>query len=239
LFLIVCIFALQLSVKAQECGYAFLYIYLNDDSGKPVENAEFIFANNKDGCLKYDAKVKWISEDKAYLVSHGMCGDHKNINIKISAKEFAPIENNFDFTFGIQSYILKLKKEGSKEKADIEQLANFDGSVKDVSGENIKNIKIILTNQNGEKFETLTSEYGSFEYQLKSGQYKIELIGTKGFATIKFDNLQIPKGQPFLKIVLPTDPNCNNCLTVELVCKTTDWGRDVCELITKNTNKQK
>lgn len=236
------VFAFHICVEGQACGYSKLIFYSADRSGKPVENTEIKFFDGEGGHLKINGgatRAYWDKLRNAVVVVHGLCGEHPKVNLTISAEDYKPVEHQVSLYFGSQSFIVRFEKNASKTSTVIEQLSNLRVYVSDIKGSAITNSKIILTDISEKRFEAATDKYGIYDFEVPIGQYKIEVIGSNGFASARFDNLQLRTGQPYIKTVLQVDTKCD-CLVTEIICKPKEWNEKdfSCELVTKNTGKQ-
>lgn len=114
------------SVRAQECGYSTVTIYLQDAGGHAIKNAALKFFDTRDGDdghFKAYTRTFWDTKRNAYVSVHGMCGQHYDTAVRISAPEFEAVERELKLTFGAQGFILKLKRSGTSEKISWEKLS--------------------------------------------------------------------------------------------------------------------
>jgi hypothetical protein len=125
LLLAVVIFGASAGARAQACGYSTVTIYLQDADGKAVEKADLKFVRGEGGesaHFKGYTRTYWDAKRKAYVSVHGMCGEHYDAAVRISARGFEAAEQKLEFVFGAQGFILKLKRVGTSEKVSLEKL---------------------------------------------------------------------------------------------------------------------
>ena len=126
LALLVAAFGVSLSVNAQVCGYSVTTIYLSDSGAKPIEGAKVeIFDKDSEsiGHFKVYTRTYWDKERKAYVIRHGLCGEHRNVVLRISAEAFEIAEQVVDLPFGRQGFIFRPKRKGTEEKFTVEKLS--------------------------------------------------------------------------------------------------------------------
>lgn len=116
------------SASAQECGYSVVTTYLNDGEGRPIAGAKIEFAFNDPEPetvehFRVITKTGWSEKRQAYVSRHGLCGQHRNVALRISAAGFAAAERVIDLPFGQQGYVVNLKREGSDGKAGFKELS--------------------------------------------------------------------------------------------------------------------
>ena len=162
------------NASGQACGFSFTYLYVRDNNEKPITNVKIeVFSNIEieNEHLKGEAtKVNPVKEKQAYLLSHGMCGEHFDVGLKISADGFETLEEKIDLPFLYQSFKVKLKRVGTNEKKVFVQMAYLSGRIK-YETPSISSTTIILTDAKGEK--TQVRNYEFFQLDVPSGKYKI------------------------------------------------------------------
>lgn len=190
--LIILIFIFSFLTNAQaDCGYNFR-LYVLDENGETINNAEVEFQNSK---------LKYFNDAKAYYFSDfGGCGIKKGL-LKVVVEGFDRFEKEIGFR-GFTGYELRLKAKESKKPAIFEELAVLRGSVKSENGETIPRVKITLTDEQGKISETLSNDNGYFDFIIDSGKYKLEFNGVAGFVPKIIENLELSKGYKNLDIVL-------------------------------------
>ena len=238
-------FGLNFAVEGKESGICMLTIFLKDNRNKVIHNAEIKAFDEEDGfewkwSIDYHKNLLWSKEKKAYYDGTMSCGRFQTVKIKISAEGFELYEEVVTITYSSNSFAIKLKRKGTNETTSIEQLSNLLGRIEDSNKKAIPNTVVFLTNKAGKKLRDVTDEYGIYRFEdIKSGEYKIKIVGAKRFATIKIKKFQVPKGQVDLDAILQAKTK-GNFLITEVICNPSKFIRNrlECELTTKDTNKK-
>jgi len=246
-FTIFCILFLgfNFAVQGKESGICMLAVFLKDNRNKVIDNAEIKAFDEEDGfewrwSIDYHKNLSWSKEKKAYYDGTMSCNRLQTVKIQISAEGFELYEEVVTITRGWNSFAIKLKSKGTNEITSIEQLSNLLGRIENSNKKAIPNAVVFLTNKAGKKLRDVTDEYGIYRFEdIKSGEYKIKIVGTKGFATIKIIKFQVPKGQVYLDAILQPKTKDNSLIT-EVVCNPSKFIRNrlECELVTKDANKK-
>ena len=169
-----------------------------------------------------DARVKfrgrelnYNSDTKAYRFST-LTGCNSQIKgiLEVAVRGFDYFKREIEVKGSFLSYKLKLNQNKSSQTAIFEELAVISGIVKDTNEGAIPNTRVILTEQNGKRFETTTNENGYFRLDVLSGKYTLEFHGTAGFAVRKYENFELVKGYKNLDVVLEVRP-CDDCEMIE------------------------
>lgn len=235
LFVLSLVFCFE--VKAQICGPSKTKIYVRDSKGNIIKNVKFEFV----GLHKNYFKDGWLTfKDDAYFIYFARFKPTGNHLLKISAEGFVTSKQTIKISEAqYQIFNLKLKREGTDEQGYFEELLWFGGGITDINEAGISKAKVILSNTNGKRIEILTDEDGGYYIEVPQGNYDIEILGTAGFASAKYENLEISRRQNHLDAILEVDSNCN-CLITELVCKPHKFLANTfdCILVTKNPSKK-
>lgn len=237
LFVLSLVFCFE--VKAQICGPSKTKIYVRDNKENTIPNVKFEFLGLNKGYFKDG----WLTfKDDAYFIYFAQSDikPYGNHSLKISAEGFETSVQTIKISEAqYQIFNLKLKREGTDEQGYFEELLWFGGKITDRNEAGISNTRIILSNRNGERIETLSDKKGGYYIEVSQGNYDIEILGTAGFASAKYENLEISGRQNHLDAILEVDSNCN-CLITELVCKPHKFLANTfdCILVTKNPSKK-
>ena len=189
--------------NAQVCGYTFITVYLKDNGGNPIKNAQFKFfdpAYDSEG-LHENNLMAWNDEKNAYFGKEGMCGGHRNVKLEIFAEGFESFSRQVDLPLGWESFSIRLKRKGTSEKTNFEPLAYFRGNISPDKGILYSETQIKLTDKNGKQFETI-SKNGRFALEVPIGIYKIEFINSEDFLPTVFEQKNLDKGSNFVEIVI-------------------------------------
>lgn len=239
LFVLILIFSLN--VKTQSCGPSITKIFVLDNQGNIIENVMFEFSNTDEN-TEY-LKRRWLMFEKDVYELHfalDLPSPKGNQLLKISAVGFEAVEQTIYFRQPqYQIFSLTLKRKGSNEQSYFEELLPLEGSIRDKNEEDIAGIKVILTDIQGKKYETLTSESGHYEIPVREGIYDVEIVGAKGLASAKYEKFEITKKQYYLDAVLEIDSK-DYPLVTELVCEPNQFSSSLtnCVLITNNPSKE-
>jgi hypothetical protein len=188
-----------------DCGFD-LRLFIRDSKGNPVTNAssetfgDDFYYNSATGSYNTWSLLGVGSKFKTIL--------------KVRSKGFEKFEKEIEITCGQYNYELLLKAKGTDEKVIFEELAQIQGIVKDVTGGVIPNTKVVLTDNKGITKTILANENGFYRFITKSGRYKLEFIGTNGFAPKIFEKFDLEKGYKNFDIVLDVRP-CDDCEMIE------------------------
>lgn len=208
---------------AQECGYTFLTIYLTNSKGQSIKNAEVkTFGKdfkNEDSLhyptnqVSYDRlrkNIAWSEEKGAYFGSEGMCGGHRDVGLRISAKGFETFDKIIDLPLGWTSYSIKLKQKGTNELAEALNLSHFFGKVLDENEALITGADFELVDGNGKKNAARSDSNGQFEIDLRIENYTVK-VSKPGFRKLKIINLQIEDAKMiYLDLTLKVR-GCDDC----------------------------
>jgi hypothetical protein len=208
LALVLLIFGFNFFVKAQACGYTSITVYLSDNNGKPIKNAEFkFFDRNYDSeGLHKDNLMSWSEERNSYFGAEGMCGGHRNVKMEVSAEGFENFTRQVDLPLGWESFSIKLKRKGTNEETYFEPLAHFRGEVSPEKGILFSETRIILINKSKKQFQTITKG-GRFALDVPMGDYKIEFINSEDFLPTVFEEKFLDKGSNFVEVVIKNKDN--------------------------------
>lgn len=195
-------------VKAQVCGFTFITVYLTDQMGKPIKNADFKFydRNYESEGLHNNDLMSWNDEKSAYSGSEGMCGGHYNVKMEISAEGFDNFVKDVNLPLGWKSFSIKLKRKRIIEEPYFESLANLRGKVSFEKIYSLSETQIVLTDNNKKQFKTLTKD-GRFEIDVPKGQYRIEFIQSEDFLPPVFENESLDKDSTFVEVVIKSKNN--------------------------------
>lgn len=195
-------FSFAFGVKAQaDCIYRFR-LNVSDNKGKILNNAKVKF-RGRDLSYNTDLKAFYFSELNG-------CNFKIKGLLEVTSKGFDNFAREFELKGSFSSYELKLNAKGSKQSAIFDQLAVVSGIIKDTAEAVIPNTRVILTDGNGKKTETITNENGYFRLDVQYGTYTLEFIGTAGFQVKKYENFELTKGYKNLNVVLDVRP-CDDC----------------------------
>lgn len=187
-FWLILLFLLSLSTltQAQSCGYTFLTIYLIDSKGQTIKGAEvktFKKDFTKEDLLHYPQmelgdrpprkEIGWWEAKGAYFGGEGMCGGHRDVGLRISAKGFETFDKIIDLPLGWTSYRIKLKQTGTIEVAGAVSLFRYHGKVMDENKAVIPFAGIEFRNENGRKHLTRSDNDGRFEANLPIENYTV------------------------------------------------------------------
>lgn len=202
LILVFSIFGVSSITKAQACCPSTIRLYVFDEKGISFSDAQVkIRGRNAD----------YNSQTNAYSISSlGGCDVAYQVSLEVNANGFEKFEKIVEVNSGFFSYELRLKPKSSKKSPIFEELSTLKGIVKDQSGGVIPNTVVVLTDAKGNRFEKLTNENGHFAFEVKSGNYFLEFIGTAGFKTKKYEKFELAKGYKYLDVVLEIKP-CDDC----------------------------
>jgi len=224
-------------VNAQICGPSKTKIYVRDNKGNLVTNVKFEFV----GLSENKHWGNWLTfKDGAYFIFFERYKPSGNHVLKISVQGFVTSEIAIRISEAqYQIFNLILKRKGVNEHSYLQEMLLFWGEIKDANNAAISNAKVTLTNKDGRKLKTLTSEKGGYDIEVQEGIYDVEILGTEGFASAKYENFEISKMQNHLDATLEVDSNCN-CLITELVCKPHKYLANEfdCVLVTRNPRKK-
>jgi len=239
LVLVVLILGIGFVVEAQICGPSKTKIYVRDTNGNIIKDAKFEFPElDKDSDY---FKREWLKfEDSAYFIYFFSGKPYGNNLLKISAPGFVSSQQSIRITEAqYQVFNLILKRVGANDTGSFEELVPFWGQVKDTNNAGISNARVILTGKEGKKIEALTEKNGGYSIEALAGNYDFEIIGTKGFASAKYQNYEVSKNQDNLSAVLEVGSN-DDFLAAELVCTPHEYlaNRFKCALVTKKTGEE-
>jgi|GEM_PF-2947276 len=224
-------------VNAQICGPSKTKIYVRDNKGNLVANVKFEFI----GLSENKNWGNWLTfKDGAYFIFFDRYKPSGNHVLKISAQGFATSEIAIRIRAAqYQIFNLILKREGVNERSYFEEILPFWGEIKDTNNAAISKAKVTLTNKDGKKLTTLTDEKGGYYIEVQEGIYDVEILGSEGFASAKYEKFEISKMQNHLDATLEVDSNCN-CLITELVCMPHKYlaNQFDCVLVTRNPSKK-
>lgn len=189
-------------VEAQACCLYSFRLKVSDSNGKILDNARVEFFGRN---LNYNSDLKAYN----FRILTG-CSSKLTGLLKVKVGGFDDFEKEIEVKGNFYSFELKLNAKDSKQPAIFEQLAVIKGNVKDANDAVIPNTRVILTDENGKRTETLTNENGYFRLDVQSGKYSLEFIGTAGFRAKKYENFELTKGYKNLDVVLEVRP-CDDC----------------------------
>lgn len=238
LFLIIFNITCFISISGQSCGFSFTYFHISDNKGNLIKNAEIeVFSgNNKENDHIKDTKIRWIEDDNAYILAHEMCSQHFNVGLRISANGFETLEQKINLTFFRQSFMVKLKHNGTSEKTTFEQMASLYGKIT-YEKPSISSTTIILTDEKGNKIQI--RDYEHYQLDAPSGKYTIEFLQTSGFAPVRIANIYLSKGHNEFNITLKPGIDLQNFET-ESTCKPNIYKREIsdCTISIKNSKSE-
>jgi hypothetical protein len=108
-------------------------MYVKDGAGTPLKNVNISVAR-KDPLDDYNphfqeaSRVYWDIESKAYVYQHGLCGEHRDLVVTISAEGFDDLRHVFDLPFGSRAFAVTLKRKGTEEKTIFKALSCTEGA---------------------------------------------------------------------------------------------------------------
>lgn len=188
-----------LAMAQADCIYN-LDLYVYNEKGETLNNAEVKFRGRD---LRNDNKTN------AYVFSEfTLCSSNYKGVLEVRANKFDEFKKEIELKGGSYKLILQDKKFGMS--AILEELAAFRGIIKDRNGKAIPNVKVILIDENENRIETLTNQYGSYHLDIESGEYTLEIIGIENFAGKKFENYKLVKGYNKLDVTLNVQPKVSN-----------------------------
>lgn len=209
LTLIVLLLGFNLTAQAQDeedCVYGYK-IYVRDEAGKPVENAklEVSGVTTKDK-LPDDVKP-FLGHSGAYIISGDEGTTVKgNFMLRVSAKGFETYERKFSFPeCEYQTIELRLRAEGSTNKATFERLSNLHGMVYDEDMKPFKDAKVEISYAGGKILHVSSNAYGFYEIDLPQGEATVRVTGD-GIADVVFENYKLDEDRPTLNV-----PVCRKC----------------------------
>ena len=198
LFLLFILTGFSPVVSAQaDCLFSMRF-YVRDGNGKTPEKFKIKLSG---------FELVYRNQMNAYAASRLLgAGEKRFAVLTVEAKGFEKFEKQVEIECGFPSYEIKLKAKGTNEQALFEHLAYIRGKVVDVKQEVISGIKVVLTDAQGKRFETTSTENGYFYLDLPSGIYSIEFTGKSDLAAKKYENFQLKKGFNKLDVTLEVKP---------------------------------
>jgi hypothetical protein len=182
-------------VNAQACGWTKLTIYLTDSTGNIVKNGLFEtfdkdFKNRRYFHGSEKEWISWSENKQAYFGTEGMCGGHRDVGVRITAKGFEKFDFVTDLPLGWTSYEIKLKRESFDEIAGKIKLQRVIGKTVDSTGNPIPNVNVTFYNKNNKIRETKSDLKGIYTVDLTKGEYDIE-FRADGFKITKVNNYKV------------------------------------------------
>lgn len=118
-------------VGAQACGYSINTIFAENESGVTIRDLNIGFSKRdltSAHALSPPTKIFWDDEAKAHVIVHGLCGAHKNVTVKFSAKGYESVEQTINMPLGFQGFVLTLMRKGSEREGSLTQFPCLDGN---------------------------------------------------------------------------------------------------------------
>lgn len=119
--------AFAFPVFPQACGWVHERFVVKDTRGSAIPGVKFDFLSNEDGKLMFEGEqhIK-REEDGTYFLREGMCGGHRDVRIKISARGFDIIEGVFNLPLSRFTepdiFRVQLRKLGTHEDSYFEKV---------------------------------------------------------------------------------------------------------------------
>ena len=198
--------ALVSQANAQACGKYYVNITVQNEDGKPVENADVkLLPITKD-----ETRGKIFVRDKTnlslfsidYPEGHSFGSLHKLI---ISAEEFKSSENKISFSScQNRDVIVKLARSNSAQSA-VWQFENSVNIVVVSDGKYLNDVKMTIS-ADGKKSEEMDMKFGSAYFHLPNGEYNFR-FEKSGYQTKEVKVDLTPVSGKYLKVELTPQEN--------------------------------
>ncbi len=199
-------FTLTARAQDEDCVYGYK-IYVRDEAGKPVENVRLEVSGLTPKDKLPDDVKPFLGSSGAYIISGDEGTTVKgNFLLRVSAKGFETYERKFTFPeCEYQTIELRLRAEGSNNKATFERLSNLHGMVYDEDMKPFKGAKVEISYVGGQVLQASSNAYGFYEIDLPQGAPTVRVTGD-GIADVVFENYKLEEDRPTLNV-----PVCRKC----------------------------
>lgn len=203
LVLIVLVLGFGFSARAQEdCVYGYK-IYVRDETGKAVENGKLEVSGLNDTVKLPPNANYYVDKSGVYNINGAYGSTIKGaFRFKISAEGFETYERQFNFPVcEIQSFELRLRAEGSTDKASYERLFRLHGKVFDEERKPFGNAKVEAESSGGRVYQTYSNAYGYYEIDLPKGVTNVRVSDGR-IPDVVFENYRIEKNYSVLNVAV-------------------------------------
>jgi hypothetical protein len=202
--------------QAQICGPSKTKIYAKDSNGNFLADAKIqLLGLNQ---IPYSSDKKWLSyKDNAYVIYFDDFKPSGKKLLRISLKGFETIEKQIQIKEAQnQIFDVVLRRKNTNEQTKFDELLTFWGRVSDKNSGAISNAKIVLINEINQRFESKSNIEGEYLFEILEGNYKIEVVGSNGFAPLAVEKYFVSKETNHLDFKLEVD--LSKVVVTQLVC---------------------
>lgn len=174
------VLALSVMTSGQDCGSSWNILRVVDNNGQPIAGAtiELEKAFKQDAVIPAPT-ITWDGEKHAYSMLFETCRDYTNANLRVNASGYEPILGQIILPLNSkereQRFLVRLKRIGTKEIADIDTITMLTGTIYDANGAVVPNIHIRATDKRKRVYRTKTDGDGKYSMELPVGIYEISI----------------------------------------------------------------
>jgi len=214
-FVVIFVALLSVPVCSQACGYIYARFEIKNSKGEIVDDAKIsLLGRDSNKSILYEkSEIAFSKEEKAFKLTHGMCGSHFETRLVVKHSRYATYEELIDLPLNSPKnehvFLVELKdREVGASKSSNGTFA-VNGFVVDDLGSVIPDTKILVDDMStGRPVTDGRSDFdGKFSFQLPDGSYAIK-VKSRHFDDFVKENVLV-SGKPVeeLKIVL----KCAKC----------------------------